>query len=387
MRFVRGISNELNSFLRTFLKNKQARTIQQLLGCYEQIEQRREEKRQAAFEEQLQELETIKEKVSSKDIPDVNDIDETMVALIRAREYALPDEKKELLDDPFIRKILARTKINAEQDEQGGKWVDAYAHCYYWLSSLYEEDQTYRDKAEELTELSAIELSLKDSSCGETAQERYEGIKPVMFLRALQLLNTNYVNTIDYHPLAQEALNRCRLLGRVFARTQETLAWTVTKEQIDQWNTGLDTLSSSSDESSKSFEEVEEIAALLEDVLVLNSITLKLPEEVIVAHFSEASLAYLDPFTNLVWPWNVKDFEKSMTQQFTGIGIEISKATGVLKVVSLLPDTPAYRSGLDADDEIVAVDGEPTEEMTIFCAVSKITGSKGSKGGAAGGPG
>lgn len=360
-------------------ENKQAHTIQRLLGCYEQIEQLREEKRQAAFEEQLQELETIKEKVSSKDIPDVNDIDETMVALIRAREYALPEEKKQLLDDPFIQKILTRMKINAEQEEREGKWLDAYAHCYYWLSSLYEEDQSYLDKAEELTELSAIELSLKDSSCGETAQERYEGIEAVMFLRAIQLLHTNYVNTLDYHQIAQEALNRCRLLGRVFARTQETLAWTVTKEQIDQWDTGLDTLSSSSDESSQSFKDVKEIAGLLEDVLVLNSITLKLPEEVIVAHFSEASLAYLDPFTNLVWPWNVKDFEKSMTQQFTGIGVEISKATGVLKVVSLLPDTPAYRSGLDADDEILAVDGEPTEEMTIFCAVSKITGPKGSK--------
>ena len=68
-----------------------------------------------------------------------------------------------------------------------------------------------------------------------------------------------------------------------------------------------------------------------------------------------------------------------MTQQFIGIGVEISKATGKLKVVSLLPDTPAYTSGLDADDEILAVDGESTENMTVVCAVSKITGPKGSK--------
>ena len=59
--------------------------------------------------------------------------------------------------------------------------------------------------------------------------------------------------------------------------------------------------------------------------------------------------------------------------------MEISKATGVLTIISLLPDTPAYRAGLDAYDEILAVNGEPTEKMTIFCAVSKITGPKGSK--------
>ena len=117
------------------------------------------------------------------------------------------------------------------------------------------------------------------------------------------------------------------------------------------------------------------MASLLENVLVLNAITLKLPETVVIAHFTEASFSALDPFTNLVWPWNVQDFEK--TQQFFGIGVEISKSTGVLKVVSLLPDTPAYKSGLDADDEIIAVDGEPTEDMTIYCAVSKITGPKG----------
>ena len=111
----------------------------------------------------------------------------------------------------------------------------------------------------------------------------------------------------------------------------------------------------------------------------MNAVTLKLPEEVIIAQFTEASFAALDPFTMLVWPWNVKDFEKSMTQQFTGIGVEISKATGILKIASLLPDTPAYRAGLDADDEIIAVDGELTKKMTIYCVVDKITGPKGTK--------
>ena len=93
--------------------------------------------------------------------------------------------------------------------------------------------------------------------------------------------------------------------------------------------------------------------------------------------FTEAALATLDPYTNLIWPWQVKDFQKSMTQQFTGIGIEISKVTGELKVVSLIPDTPAYNSGLDAEDVIVKINGEETKEMSIDCAVKKITGPAG----------
>ncbi len=52
----------------------------------------------------------------------------------------------------------------------------------------------------------------------------------------------------------------------------------------------------------------------------------------------------------MVWPRQVQDFEKMMMNEFSGIGIEISKPRGLLTVASLLPDTPAYRAGLDAGD-------------------------------------
>ncbi|MEN8126462.1 MAG: S41 family peptidase [Planctomycetota bacterium] len=352
--------------------------IKCLVDCYFEIEQQRDQKRQAAFQEQLTELETIEEDVSAKGAPDVNDIDKTMLAMVRAHEYALEDQKTEVLSDPFAQTILTQMKANADKNEQDSKWLDAYAHCYYWLTAIYKDDKVYKDKTDELTELSAIELAFKDSICGETAVERYEGIEFAMFLRALQLLHDNYVNGIDYQGMVEKAVDRCHSVGQVLAETNEELAWSVSREQVDAWDTGLDAFEASVSEGDKTAG-VETVARLLQDVLALNSTTLKISEEVVVAHFAEAALASLDPFTNLVWPWSVKDFEKSMTQQFTGIGVEISKATGVLKVVSLLPDTPAYKSGLDADDEIIAVDGEATKEMTIYCAISKITGSKGTK--------
>ena len=355
--------------------------MRRLIDRYFQIEQQRDQKREVAFAEQLTELEKIREQIAGEATPDVNDIDKTMLAVIRARELANEDQKAALLNDPFVQEVLAKMKVNADIDEQAGKWLDAYAHCYYWLTAFFEDDQAYQDKAEELVELSAIELGLKDSTCGETAAQRYEGIKPEMFLRALQLLDSNYVHEIDCQQMITKSLKRCRLLGKVLEKTNESLAWSAAKKQVAEWNTGLEVFQSRDHQNSQNPEKVkiDSIARTLQDVLALNAITLKLPEGVVVAHFTEAALASLDPFTNLVWPWNVKDFEKSMTQQFTGIGVEISKSTGILKVVSLLPDTPAYKSGLDADDEIIAVNGEPTKEMTLFCAVSKITGPKGSK--------
>jgi carboxyl-terminal processing protease len=81
----------------------------------------------------------------------------------------------------------------------------------------------------------------------------------------------------------------------------------------------------------------------------------------------------------MVWPKHSQDFDKMMTNEFTGIGIEITKEKGLLTVASLLPDTPAYASGLDADDVIEKVDDVETKEMTLMCAVKMITGPKGTK--------
>jgi carboxyl-terminal processing protease len=68
-----------------------------------------------------------------------------------------------------------------------------------------------------------------------------------------------------------------------------------------------------------------------------------------------------------------------MTNEFTGIGIEISKVQGLLTVSSLLVDTPAYNSNLDAGDVIEKVEGAPTKDMTLFCAAKKIKGPVGTK--------
>lgn len=375
----RGEFAQAQQLLQPLADTPPAQQLMHLIQRYYEIEQYRREEKTTAYREQSEKLKTIEERLSAKEVIDANDIDEAMAVVYQAREYAENEEKQVLLNRPFILNLISRMKTLGQEYEQQGKWVDAYAHCYYWLTLLYEDDTALRDKAEELADLAEIELSMKDSSCGETAAQRYEGIQTVMLHRALQLLDANYVNGVDYRAMISKALLRCRRIGIMLEKTQEKTAWTASKEAIDRWNTGLEVLEKQLAETLSEPLQMTEMTDFLEDVLALNSATINLPDEVVIAHVTEASFAALDPFTNMVWPWSVQDFEKSMTQQFTGIGVEISKATGVLKVVSLLPDTPAYKSGLDADDEIIAVNGEPTDDMTIFCAVSKITGPKGTK--------
>jgi carboxyl-terminal processing protease len=122
-----------------------------------------------------------------------------------------------------------------------------------------------------------------------------------------------------------------------------------------------------------------EFLDIFEKLLALNAVSIELPEPAIIVQFTEAALGVLDPYTVIVWPRQADDFEKLMTNEFSGIGIEISKTKGLLTVASLLPDTPAYKVGLDAGDIIEQVDGIPTKDMSLECAIRKITGPKGTK--------
>jgi len=353
------------------------RQLERIVEDYRRIEAKDAESRQESFTEQMDKLAELRAKYEPDYAVPASELGEVIAVVIRAKEEAGGDKAK-VLDDPFVRKVIATAIEKGRELDAGGEWVDAYAYCYYWLVNLDEENKEFKDFAEELSEKALIEMSLKDDSCGQTSRERHEGIDSEMVNRAVRVLEANYVSAVNYTEMAKKGLTRCRYLGEVLLRTKKELDHKAEPANVDKWLSGLGVIDQEVGQSARALTN-EKYRLIFGEVLALNSITLGLPEEVVVAQFAEASLASLDPYTTLVWPWQVKDFQKNMTQQFIGIGVEISKATGKLKVVSLLPDTPAYTSGLDAEDEILAVNGESTEEMTIVCAVSKITGPKGTK--------
>lgn len=345
-----------------------------IVAEYEAVKARRKASRSDTYTKQIDEL----EKLRQKDQPeDVNDIGQVFLTIVKASEYADENKKKTLLEEPFVKQMIEKALRQARRYEARGEWINAYTTCYYWLTALDEDNTEYKDHAEELIEKIKIEVSLKDNSC-DTSAERHKGIKPKMFLRAVKALDFNYVSIVDYGVMAEKALKQCQLLGQVLAKADEELAYQVDAQDVDKWSAGIDAIQR---ELTGSFAVItrDRFLKIFDEVLALNSITIQIPREIVIVQFSEASFGALDPYTNLVWPWQVRDFEKNMTQKFPGIGIQISKATGILKVVSLIPNTPAYSSGLDADDVILAVDGEPTDDMTIYCAVSKITGPRGTE--------
>lgn len=86
----------------------------------------------------------------------------------------------------------------------------------------------------------------------------------------------------------------------------------------------------------------------------------------------------LDPHSSFMTPEEMKDFQVETRGSFTGVGIEITLKDEVLTVVSPIEDTPAFRAGIQAGDQIVKIDGKSTKDMTLLDAVRVIRGPKGS---------
>ncbi len=90
-------------------------------------------------------------------------------------------------------------------------------------------------------------------------------------------------------------------------------------------------------------------------------------------------LRTLDPHSSYLNPDAYKELQVETKGSFGGIGIEITIRDGVLTVVSPLEGTPAYELGIEAGDQILRVDGEPTKDMSLMEAVKKMRGPKGTR--------
>ncbi|HMK53020.1 MAG TPA: S41 family peptidase [Thermodesulfobacteriota bacterium] len=90
-------------------------------------------------------------------------------------------------------------------------------------------------------------------------------------------------------------------------------------------------------------------------------------------------LETLDPHSAFMSPSMFKEMQEETKGRFEGLGIEITLKDGVLTVVSPIEDTPAFKAGIQAGDQILKIDGESTKNFTLMDSVKRLRGPKGSK--------
>jgi carboxyl-terminal processing protease len=88
-------------------------------------------------------------------------------------------------------------------------------------------------------------------------------------------------------------------------------------------------------------------------------------------------LQELDPHSSFMDQDAFREMQIDTSGEFTGIGIEISIVEGRLTIVSPIEDTPAFREGLKSGDQILEINGQSTQDITIMEAVKLIRGPRG----------
>jgi carboxyl-terminal processing protease len=85
-------------------------------------------------------------------------------------------------------------------------------------------------------------------------------------------------------------------------------------------------------------------------------------------------VASLDPHSQYFDKKSFKEFREGTSGRFVGVGIEISQEDGLVKVVSPIEGSPAYRAGLKPNDLITKIDDTAVKGLSLSEAVKRMRG-------------
>lgn len=103
------------------------------------------------------------------------------------------------------------------------------------------------------------------------------------------------------------------------------------------------------------------------------------PSDKLVYNAINGMLSGLDPHSSYMNVKQYADMNVETTGQFGGLGLEVTQAGGLLKVISPIDGTPAARAGIKPGDIIVNINSLSTEGLNLNDAVDKMRGPVGSK--------
>ncbi len=90
------------------------------------------------------------------------------------------------------------------------------------------------------------------------------------------------------------------------------------------------------------------------------------------------ALQSLDPYSAYMNPEIFEEAQEETSGKFGGLGIEVTMESGVVKVITPIDDTPAFKVGIKAGDYIVKINGEQVQGKTLMEAVNLMRGPVGS---------
>ena len=110
-----------------------------------------------------------------------------------------------------------------------------------------------------------------------------------------------------------------------------------------------------------------------------NSYVEEVSDEQLIEAAINGMLTSLDPHSSYMDGKDFKYMSEQTKGKFGGLGIEVTMESGVVKVISPMDDTPAYKAGLKPGDYITNIDDESVVGMSLNDAVDRMRGKIGTK--------
>ena len=124
-------------------------------------------------------------------------------------------------------------------------------------------------------------------------------------------------------------------------------------------------------------EELQQFAAVFG--MVKSDYVEPVDEKKLITDAISGMVASLDPHSQYFDKKSFKEFREGTSGRFVGVGIEITMEDGLVKVVSPIEGSPAYRAGLKTNDLITKIDDTPVKGLTINDAVKRMRGEPNTK--------
>ncbi|MCC7388990.1 MAG: S41 family peptidase [Phycisphaerales bacterium] len=300
----------------------------------------------------------------------------------------------DLFADPMITRAIGLADEQARVAEAAGQWLKA-SELFYRLHVLFDVDQRYKADVTRLgRRLAMIRLYApehywelgnarrieagepelpKYNPMGDTYQEKLAGVDSWLVSQSIEVAGTRHVDGNAVREMLVAGLDALQTM----ATTTELAAPFPGLQDGMAREAFLKNLQQKRDEIASPETPIDQrvLRGLVTWLAEISGQTVQIPEEAVYHEFGNGAMSALDDYSTIIWPDEVRRFERNTRGSFVGVGIQIQHDELMrIKVVTPLEGTPAQRAGVHAEDIITKVNGESTAGFTLDQAVDVITG-------------
>lgn len=305
-------------------------------------------------------------------------------------------EREALVKEPRFADLITKADTRAKEAEAANRTLEAMT-LYLWLDQLHDFSGVYRKDVKRLGQRQEMirlyaphrlfdlsqawrkELDDKPlppyNALNDDFQSKLAGIDQRTIEIAIQKAR-EHVEQIPVNTMAIGGLENLRTLtltddlSEAFAGLKDDAQRKVFLEAIDREEAAINALPKQLDQF--------QVSTMLDRVLAANVGTINIPSEALLHEFGNGFVSKLDDYTQIIWPDEVRRFEKNTQGRFVGIGVQIEATEELaVRVVTPIEGTPAQRAGVHPNDIITKVNGKSVFGLSLDQVVDIITGREG----------